>query len=237
MSQTLSTAQLTTLNGVPYSTQFGDVYFSSDDGIAESEYNFLQGNELSQRWQQLDSQQFTIAETGFGSGLNFLLTASLWQESQAAQYSSLHYISVEKHPIDKAELARLYQQQNWQNDITEALIEHYPMPWSGQYHLCLSPQLTLTLLLGDATEQFSGYEFIADAWYLDGFSPNKNADLWSEELFRVMAKRSKVGTTFATFTAASAIRRGLLSAGFAVRKEKGFGRKRERLLGQFIAEE
>lgn len=231
MKQSLQPAQLVLDNGSPYSTQFGDIYFSPQDGVGESEYNFIVGNHLPTRWQCFDKPEFTIAETGFGTGLNFLLTVKQWLQSTASRSSRLHYISAEKHPIDPRCLTQLYQANQWQSAISQTLLKQYPEPQAGCYSLSVAPSVTLTLLFGDAITWFNDYAFVADAWYLDGFAPTKNPDLWSDELFAVMAKRSQTGTTFATFTAASAIRRGLANVGFQVEKHKGFGRKRERLIG------
>lgn len=232
-NKSLQAVQLALQGETPYSQQFDDIYFSPEDGKGESEYNFIIGNHLPERWQSLTQAEFVIAETGFGTGLNFLLTVDYWLQSAASKRCVLHYISAEKYPIESVRLAQLYQTQNWQNATTEKLLANYPPLQAGCYHLSIAPSIQLTLLFGDAITCFNDYSFVTDAWYLDGFAPAKNPDLWSGDLFNIMAERSKKGTTFATFTAASAIRRGLLSAGFVVNKQKGFGRKRERLLGYY----
>lgn len=232
MDKSLSPAQLVFNADTPVSTHFDDFYFSSDDGVAESQYNFIEGNNLAQRLSESTPTLFTIAETGFGTGLNFLLTAQLWQQV-APKSRTLHYISAEKHPLDKYSLHRIYQQQGWENSLSEALLENYPPLNVGAHTLSLSKNITLTLLLGDALTQLSNADFIADAWFLDGFAPAKNPDMWSSELCQCFAAHSRAQTTFATFTAASMVRKNLLAAGFVVNKTSGFGKKRERLLGYF----
>ncbi len=226
----LNTAQLSVENGTPKSVQFDDIYFSPTDGVGESKYHFLDGNRLAERFAESHLDTFTIAETGFGTGLNFLLTAELWQQT-APTDRQLHYISVEKYPIPIADLQAIYKEQHWKNTITDELLANYPEPKQGIYDIAIGNNIRLTLLFGDVVSQFSSYQFITDAWFLDGFAPAKNPEMWCDALYQCMADHSKNGTTFATFTAASSVRKGLISAGFTVEKGKGFGRKRERLLG------
>ncbi len=260
-------AQLDTTKTTPSSLQFDDIYFSPHDGIGESQYHFIEGNDLVERFQtlfqtpQIDNACFTVAETGFGTGLNFILTGNLWFNlARACQLASpetpmnatLHYISAEKYPIEPSQLAQIYQAQGWTNDISQAVLSQYPTTFgnasSHEIHISHSKigdfsdindinnniniDIKLTLLLGDASDCFRQHKFIADAWFLDGFAPNKNPDMWTQALFDAMATHSQSETTFATFTAASAVRCGLQEAGFEVYKGKGFGRKRERLLGR-----
>ncbi len=239
---TINYAQLEPHCTTPTSAQFGDIYFSPTDGIGESIYHFIEGNNLALRFSKYiqENKHFTIAETGFGTGLNFLLTVKLWQQCQQEykqlQQSKLHFISTEKYPISKQQLAEIYKAQKWESEITEQLLSTYPdtkdTECKEQKIISIEfDSITLTVLLGDAQEQLQQYQFVADAWFLDGFAPRKNPDMWTQPLFNTMAEKSKTGTTFATFTAASAVRKGLIEAGFTVEKGKGFGRKRERLLG------
>ncbi len=174
---------------VPYSLDFNDVYFNTDDGLAETEHVFITHNQLPQRFSNANLSSFTIIETGFGTGLNFLAVSALWLQL-APKNATLHYIGIEKMPLSLADLARAH---------------------------ALWPQLTQ----------------ITDAWLLDGFAPAKNAAMWSSEVFAQMTRLSKIGTTFATFTSAGHVKRGLQRAGFAVSKHKGFGKKREMLSGIF----
>ncbi|PID63646.1 MAG: hypothetical protein CR974_01430 [Gammaproteobacteria bacterium] len=260
VSEPLQPAQLDLQRQTPASLAFDDIYFSPDDGIGESRYHFIEGNQLPQRFADRLAagragavSNFTVAETGFGTGLNFLLTAELWQHSvdtavdeaidKTASYAmterpTLYYLSAEKHPIPKAQLSDIYRAQGWHNELSQALLATYPNTLTAGAHVLTlqagSADVQLTLLFGDATTQFQARDFVADAWFLDGFAPSKNPDLWTPALFACMAERSRTGTTFATFTAASAVRRGLQAAGFSVFKGKGFGRKRERLLGRVL---
>lgn len=233
----LSAAAIDLSSGTPTSTQFDDIYFSPTDGVGESRYHFIEGNALPERFSAFSSGQFTVAETGFGTGLNFLLTVDCWQQRADTRTNSarLHYLSVEKYPIDARTLARIYHHNRWENTTTSKLLAQYPPLTAGCYALTIAPDVQLTLLFGDALTRFTQQSFCADAWFLDGFAPAKNPDLWTQALFDCMATHSRKGTTFATFTAASAVRKGLTAAGFAVRKSKGFGRKRERLLGEFAS--
>jgi tRNA 5-methylaminomethyl-2-thiouridine biosynthesis bifunctional protein len=202
-------------NNQPYASTFQDVYFSSDDGLAETDYVFLQGNQLLQRWQSLSSDTFTIIETGFGTGLNFLCAAQLWLEN-APSHASLQFYSVEKYPIDLAN-------------------KQYAKLLNGTEIVTLfNNRVTLHLLIGEATEQLATIQQPADAWFLDGFAPSKNPDMWQASLFAQMAKLSNQSTTFATFTSAGDVRRGLTAAGFTVYKRTGFGKKREMLHGKFL---
>ena len=225
--------------GLPVSGRFDDVYFSKEDGLEESRYVFLDHNGIPERWQET-SARFTIFETGFGTGLNFLLTRQAWKEHRqspgveqnTAQH--LHYISVEKYPLNREELRQALSLWPHLMDQAEDLINQYPLPVSGFHSLRFPDEhLTLTLIFDDvkhAVQQISGP---VDTWYLDGFAPSRNPEMWSEELFRNMARLSLPGTTVATFTAAGLVKRGLKGAGFTVSKVKGFGRKREMLCGHY----
>lgn len=220
-------------DGLPYCAEFQDVYFSTDNGLLETEYVFLQGNDLPARWQHPDLSNFTIIETGFGTGLNFLCAAKLWLE-YAPEHAVLHFVSVEKYPLTL-------------NDITAALalwpqLTALSTPLLHQYHALINEQtislyddrVQLSVHIGDATEQLARITNMADAWFLDGFSPAKNPEMWHAGLFCEMAKHAQVSTTFATFTSAGDVRRGLITAGFKVSKRPGFGKKREMLCGEFI---
>lgn len=244
----------------PIASRFNDVYFSTTDGIAEKRYTFLENNNLSQRWQQQSASHssFTIAETGFGTGLNFLLTWQLWLEARRlfpdCAPSQLHYISLEKHPISWRDLKRIWQLWPQLQPLSDELLDAYPpLPTAGCVRLILNRGLVhLTLYIGDAAtglQQFSpcsdrnnaapknmsfnGMQTSVDAWYLDGFSPARNPDIWSHTLFAAMARLSHADTTFATFTSARLVKEGLLEAGFQLIKKPGFGLKREVICGNF----
>ncbi len=225
-------AEINWKNGQPFSSVFSDVYFSTDNGLAETEYVFIEGNALTTRWQTLQQQpQFTIVETGFGTGLNFLCAAKLWLKL-APTHAKLHFISVEKHPLTTEQLQQALQLWPQLNEFYEPLIAQYPTLTTLQPSIQLfNQQITLTLLIGDATEEISQIGQPVDAWFLDGFAPSQNPEMWQPKLFSQMARLSNAGTTFATFTSAGEVRRGLIAAGFKVFKRSGFGKKREMLQG------
>jgi len=219
-------------NGTPRCAKHGDIYFSTDGGIKETEYVFLQGNQLPQRWQEQSS--FTIAETGFGTGLNFLCTLKHWLAT-APQDARLNYISVEKHPLHKTDLQRAMT--NWPElaEIGAELLEHYPPLVHGLHQRKLfNGRVSLNLLFGDASAMLKDIDVAVDAWYLDGFAPSKNPGMWTPELFKQIARLTCPGGSFATFTAAGMVRRGLKAEGFEVKTPPGFGRKRNMSVGRLI---
>ena len=220
----------------PFSSQFNDVYFSTDDGEAETNYVFIAQNRLITRFKNLKNQQFTIAETGFGTGLNFLCAWQTWLTYAPAQ-ASLHFISCEKYPITMHDLTISHQQWPEFAAMSCELIKQYHLTNSSNNSItCEFGRVKLSLLLQDASSalsQLSTEKIQVDAWFLDGFTPSKNPDMWTEELFAQMARLSHLNTTFATFTSASAVRRGLQNVGFIVNKLAGFGKKREMLAGDF----
>lgn len=234
-------------DGAPESAAFDDVYFSRASGVAETEHVFLQHNRLEQRWRALDPAVpglFTIAETGFGTGLNFLCAWDLWRRCAPASWQ-LQFISAEHYPLDRAQLARALAAWPQFAAAGAALLTAYPPRVPG-FHLCdLGGGVRLQLLFGDAGDRFAQLPDSAavelpagsgvDAWFLDGFAPAKNPAMWSEALFAAIARLSRPGTTFATFTAAGAVRRALTAAGFRVQKVAGFGSKREMLCGELEA--
>lgn len=247
---TIQPAQLTwNEQGTPVAQQFDDVYFSNDDGLAESDYVFLQGNRIGQRLAQAGRHKpFVIVETGFGSGLNFLLTWQLWQTLATEQKLSLpclHFISIEKHPLTLAALQQIHQLWPALQAYSQPLQQQWPAAIAGCHRLFFAQQrVMLDLYFADVADclplsiaqienngTISSPPYI-DAWYLDGFSPAKNRAMWQDKLFQAMAINSGPQTTFATFTAAGFVRRGLQQAGFIVQKRKGFGHKREMLIGQ-----
>jgi len=234
-------------DGQPISTAFDDVYFSKVSGIEETHYVFLEKNRLPERWRTLaDDAVFVIAETGFGTGLNFICAWQQWLELAPAN-AHLHFISTEKFPLSQADLARAAALWPSHSNCYQALVEQYPSTTPGFHSLVFQqpgeqrPRVTLTLIIDDAAKGFSqlqrsdfpGFErpqgWQVDAWFLDGFAPAKNPQMWTQELFQSMALLSGKGSTAATFTAAGIVKRGLRDAGFAVSKEPGFGRKREML--------
>lgn len=215
----------------PFSAEYQDIYFSTDNGLLETEYVFLQGNNLFDRWQQANMNIFTIAETGFGTGLNFLSAAKLWLET-APKQATLHFISVEKHPLTLQDITSALQLWPDLSQLCLPLLAQYPLLIDQKKISLYDGRVQLTLLIGDATEQLSRITDQADAWFLDGFSPTKNPEMWQTALFEQIAMHSHAATTFATFTSAGMVRRGLAAAGFQVNKRAGFGKKREMIYGQ-----
>lgn len=232
--QTLTPAQLDWQNQQPYAQDFADVYFSRDQGLAETEYVFLQHNQLQQRWSGLSAgQHFVIAETGFGTGLNMLAACAHFMES-APEGAYLHLVSIEKYPLTHKDLAQALSAWPQLAPYSTHLLAAYPPLVQGSYRLQLSARVSLTLHFGDALAILSQLEMQVHAWFLDGFAPARNPDLWQPALFTQMARLSAPDASFATFTAAGAVKRGLQEAGFHVRKVAGFGRKRDMLSGHLL---
>ncbi len=219
----------------PLSTRFGDVYFSRHDGRAETEHVFLAGNDLPRRfadWQA--GRPFVIGETGFGTGLNMLCAWACF-DAHAPSDARLHLVSTERYPLSRDDLARALAAWPDLAGRAERLIRQWPEPVEGVHRLWLDERVTLDLHFGDAAERLALLEGRVDAWFLDGFAPSKNPGMWRPELFAAMAARSRPGATFATFTCAGVVKRGLIDAGFAWRKVPGIGRKREMLAGEIAS--
>ena len=226
-------ARLSWSDAGPCSIEFGDHYYSRDDGIRESQYVFLDGNDLQARFHALpDHAEFVIGETGFGTGLNLLLAARLFLQ-QAPASCRLHFFSVEAHPLSAEDLRRAHGL--WQTLEPECaqLQQHYPDPAPGFHRRWLfDGRVSLTLALGDATAMLGVANLQADAWFLDGFAPDRNESMWQAPLYQALARHSRPGATLATFTAAGHVRRGLSEAGFSITRRPGHGRKRHMLCGQ-----
>lgn len=230
--------------GQPISEKFDDVYFNTDSGIDESRYVFINPSELQSRWQDHQGS-FTLVETGFGTGLNFILTWLEWKafqqnklaiDSNQAQASNhLHYISIEKYPLDKKQLKRALDLFPELQDLSDQLIDNYPLLLPGFHSLQFKDQnLSLTLIFDDVNSALPQLNGPVDSWYLDGFAPAKNPDMWTDPLYQNITRLSRTYTHLATFTAAGDVRRGLTGAGFKLNKVSGFGMKREMMNGQFI---
>lgn len=218
-------------DGAAYSETYGDIYWSLDGGLDETRHVFLSGNDLPARWQACN--RFTLLETGFGTGLNFLCAWQRFRETAPAG-ARLHYLSVDKHPFRRDDLAALYRQWPELAPLGAELLERYPplMPGFHRLHLDCG-RVALTLLFGEAADMLAQVEARVDALFLDGFAPARNPDMWSEELFAQLGRLAAPGATFATYSAAGKVSRGMTAAGFAVDKKPGFGRKREMLCGRF----
>lgn len=219
-------------DGEPVSRRFGDVYFSRSSGIAETRHVFIDGNRLRERWASLaPAGAFVVGETGFGTGLNFLCAWALWEET-APRAARLHFVSVEAYPLARADLARALALWPELDRFRAALEPAWEAFAPGWHRLAFaSGRVRLTLVVGDAARALPRLDAAVDAWFLDGFAPARNPDMWSPAVFAQVARLARPGGTFATYTAAGEVRRGLEAAGFAVRKATGFGRKREMLAG------
>ena len=213
-------------DGLPGSRLYGDVYFSSEDGLAETRAVFLAGCGLPGAW--ADRRQFTVAELGFGTGLNIAALLTLWAETRPPG-AHLSIFSVEAHPMAAVDAVRALARWPDIKPATDALTARWPGPAQGFHHLDLPDfAASLDLAVMDASEALTAWTGRADAWFLDGFAPAANPAMWSPDLMAMVAARSAPGARAATFTVAGAVRRGLAEAGFAVSKKPGFGRKRER---------
>lgn len=226
--------------GTPVSGQFDDVYFSNVNGLEESRYVFLKQNLLPDRWQTFDQRRFAIAETGFGTGLNFLAVWQCFEKYRAefpeAPLKELHFISFEKFPLNISDLEKAHNAWPELAQYAKQLREYYPLTISECHRIVLANgAITLDLWFGDIKDCLplvpTNKNGLVDTWFLDGFAPSKNPEMWNQNLFNGMAQLAKKECSCATFTAAGFVRRGLIDAGFTMKKVKGFGTKREMIAG------
>jgi tRNA 5-methylaminomethyl-2-thiouridine biosynthesis bifunctional protein len=225
----LPSAELTWRDGHPFSGRFGDIYYS-DDGIAETHHVFLDGIGVPDCWR--DRREFTIVETGFGTGLNFLATWARWRETAGAD-ARLNFVSVEGYPLDLEALTRTHEVLGPLRPLAEELRKKLPPRIGGFHTVDLDGgRVRLLLLYGEAEAMLQELIGDADAWFLDGFAPGKNPEMWSDTVFAEIARLSRPGARLATFTAAGRVRRALEAAGFAMEKRPTL-RKRECLAGTF----
>ncbi|RZJ91565.1 MAG: FAD-dependent oxidoreductase [Brevundimonas sp.] len=218
---------LWTDDGEPRSGRFDDVYFSREDGLAETRTVFLTGCGLPETW--TGRQRFTVAELGFGTGLNIAALVDLWRREGPAN-GRLHIFSVEGFPLTRDEAARALSGWPEVREAAEALLAAWPAPTPGLHRLDLHGfNATLDLAIGEVEDALTQWSGAADAWFLDGFAPSTNPGMWSDAVMDLIAARSAPGARVATFTVAGVVRRGLSERGFTVDKRPGHGRKRERL--------
>ena len=230
-------------DGTPYSATYDEVYHTRSGGLGQAQHVFLAGNGLPARWQ--GRERFVILETGFGLGLNFLATWAAWK-SDPLRCARLHFISLEKHPLRAVDLAALYA--NWAEPqsghpcaplsaFAAQLLAQWPTLTPGFQRLHFdNEQVALTLIFGDATTELAQLDAQADAFYLDGFSPAKNPDLWTPALCATLSRRAAPGATLATWSVASSVRDSLAAAGWSLNKAQGYAGKRTMLCGQWPGE-
>ena len=244
--------------GTPYSLHYDDIYHSAAGAWGQSHHVFLQGNQLPNRW--AGRAQFTILETGFGLGINFLSTWAAWC-ADLNRPAQLHFISIEKHPLQQADLRQALERclaslakEDLRHKLARQLWQHWPVLTPGLHQLCLTESLvpgpglttaastdtstsyrvTLTLALGDIATLLPNLHMGVDAFYLDGFAPKKNPHMWTDKVCKTLARYARDGATLATYTCAAQVRQSLHSAGFVVSKQRGFGDKRDMLVGHFL---
>ncbi|MBA6408947.1 bifunctional tRNA (5-methylaminomethyl-2-thiouridine)(34)-methyltransferase MnmD/FAD-dependent 5-carboxymethylaminomethyl-2-thiouridine(34) oxidoreductase MnmC [Pseudoalteromonas sp. 5Ae-yellow] len=232
--------------GTPLTNDSGDIYFSNDDGLAQSHYVYYEQNNIDARLQNHDQSHFVIAETDFGTGLNFLNT---WQRFKdhlermqvqnecVKSVKRLHYISFEKYPLTLTDLKQALTAWPALDYFSEQLTVNYPINLEGCHRLEFNNgSVVLDLYFGDALESIKAMSYpqtgIVDAWYLNGLEPSKNPDMWQQSLFNSMADISRANTTLSTFTAADFVQRGLIEAGFSTKKAKYFNQREDMLIGQ-----
>ncbi|RON53573.1 bifunctional tRNA (5-methylaminomethyl-2-thiouridine)(34)-methyltransferase MnmD/FAD-dependent 5-carboxymethylaminomethyl-2-thiouridine(34) oxidoreductase MnmC [Pseudomonas frederiksbergensis] len=221
--------------GRPYSRVFDDVYFSDLSGLDETRYVFIEQNRLKERFAALPADgRLVIGETGFGTGLNFLCAWQLFEE-QAVAGARLHFVSVEKYPLTAPDLKRALALWPELKPFADQLLAQYVAIHQGFQRLVMdNGRVTLTLLIGDALEQLPQLDAQIDAWFLDGFAPAKNPDMWTAELFAELARLAAPDSTISTFTSTGWVRRLLNAAGFKMKRTPGIGHKWEILRGAFV---
>ncbi|MEW6119149.1 MAG: bifunctional tRNA (5-methylaminomethyl-2-thiouridine)(34)-methyltransferase MnmD/FAD-dependent 5-carboxymethylaminomethyl-2-thiouridine(34) oxidoreductase MnmC [Pseudomonadota bacterium] len=234
MLKTIVPATLEIRDGVPYSAAYGDVYHSADGGIGQARHVFLQGCGLPDAW--AGRAAFTVLETGFGTGLNFLATWAAWR-ADPVRCARLHYCAVELHPFSADDLVRLHAHWPAFAALSSELVANWPPPVPGFHRIALDDgRVQLTLMLGDAQDCLPNLVARVDAFYFDGFAPERNADLWQSALFAACARLARPGARAATYTVAAPVRQGLAQAGFVCEKRAGYGRKRHCLAARLAGD-
>ena len=209
-------------NRIPVSCKFNDSYYSIYGGIEETNFVFLSGNNLPVRF----CDGFQIAELGFGTGLNMLVSIEAFLKANIK--GTLHYTSFEKYPLNKNQAEKALKSFPTLN--RNFLLDQ----WSQETFKIISDRVIATVIIGDARKTLKEWDGKADAWFLDGFSPAKNPELWESNLLKNVSIKTKKNGTFATYTAAGAVRRNLSNSGFFVEKVAGFGQKRHTCKGTLI---
>lgn len=212
---------------IPRSVQFDDTYYSKADGYSETIHTFLNGNDLPERF--VDAKKFVIGELGFGTGLNFLAAKELWKE-KAQPTAKLHFVSFEQYPIEKDQVIKALSRWPQLETATHELANIWTT--DREFLDCHFENVELTVFFGDANIRLPQLDLEVDAWFLDGFSPAKNPELWNETLMLAVGKNTVPNGTFATYTSAGFVRRNLAQAGFEVTKQTGHAGKREMSVGK-----
>ncbi len=231
------------MNPIFMSDEFDDIYFSKEDGIEETKHVFLEGNQIPNRWKLEKQEVYRIGELGFGTGLNFFVSLELWMN--LSNPPGVEFFTLEKFPLERTILLEMKESfpnlKTWEDELLQAYTLFLADPldavegnrkleWKVQ-HPMNQNTFTLHLFLGDVLEVLPKFQPPIDCYFLDGFAPKKNPEMWSEAVVLQLKAHAKSGTSFATFTAAGFVKRNLESAGFTVRKVSGFGKKREMLVG------
>ena len=225
-------------NGQPFSEMFDDIYYSSVEdeaiaGLSEFDHVFFRNNGLPERWHEVDS--FVIAELGLGSGLNCLLTMREWLNQVSDDSKVLHYIAIEKYPLAPQAILDILSRYDEISPLLDEFLRNYPPPVSGMHSRRLfQGRVIIHFRFMDVYDALRGSLLKVDAWFLDGFSPAKNPDMWSHSLFERLSDNSNTGATCSTYTAAGFVRRNLIAAGFEVEKVKGNAAKREMLVARLL---
>ena len=209
-----------------YSRWYDDIYFDKTDGVKEKEHVYLNANDLANRIKLSD--KLCIAELGFGTGLNFILTWRLWKKNRKPN-SSLTYISFEKAPLSKKEMTRVYKKFKELNDFSDQLIQKLTDNYKTNRTIYFKSENINLILIYDDFSLLTNFHFKADIWFLDGFAPSKNPEVWDNSYYKNIYNRTNLKGSLSTFTSSGLVRRGLALAGFSVTKVSGFGQKREML--------
>lgn len=229
-TQPIQPARVELREGVPFAPAFGDIYHARAGALAQANHVFLAGNGLPRRW--AGQPDFTILETGFGLGNNFLATWAAWREDPR-RCDRLHFVSIEKHPLTREDLARVLAAHPLR-DLAARLQAQWPALTPNLHRLDFEDgRVRLILAFGDATALLPELRLRADAFYLDGFAPDRNPEMWSEGLMRSLGRLAAPGATAATWSAARAVREGLSRAGFEVERAPGFAGKRQMTVARF----
>ena len=224
----MKSARVVLKGGIPFNPEFDDIYFNADDPIGQSEYVF--NSVFDEIWEK--KSEFNVLEAGFGAGLNFLCAFKRFKNSD----KFLNFVSIEKAPIAKDDLARIYANFSELADVSGELLGAYPPLICGFHRLNLAPNVTLTLCFGDVADILDELSFSADAIFMDGFAPAKNEAMWSELVCAKIANLCALGASVCTYSASGALKRALQNSGFEVNLLKGYGKKREMLRAKFAGE-